>query len=206
MHDTDLLRRIQQGCSDAWRAFYASELPAIWRYAYALVGDRSVAEDILSETMLAMLRNLDKFDPDNCRIHAWLRGVAANKAVDHFRQVSRQRKILDSVRLNSAIHPNVSASASDLSKPIEIEKTRQRVLWVLDSLSETQRLSLEWKYMDRLSVREIANRLGKSEKTAEALLFRARRAFRRLYQSHERPSIILTERKKPRQDAPGGSR
>ena len=199
MHDADLLRRIQQGDSAAWRAFYTSELPAVWRCAYAQVGDRGVAEDISSETMLAMLRNLDKFDPDKCRIHAWLRGVVAHKVADHFRQVSRRRKMLESVRLNSA-------SKSDPPKPTEIEEKRQHILRILEGLPESQRLSLEWKYMDRLSVREIANRLGQSEKSAEALLFRARREFRRLHKSNEQSNVIITERGKPEQGISGGSR
>lgn len=198
MLDADLLRDIQQGDSAAWRAFYTSELPVVWRYAYALVGDRVVAEDISSETMLAMLRNLDKFDPDKCQIHAWLRGVVAHKVADHFRQMSRQRKTLESVRHNSG-------PEQELSKPIEIEEKRQRILRILDCLPEKQRMSLEWKYIDRLSVREIAKRLGKSDKSVEALLFRARREFRRLHKSNQQSNNIITERGKPEQGIPGGS-
>ncbi len=195
MHDADLLRRIKQGDSAAWRAFYTSELPAVWRYAYALVGDRSVAEDISSETMLAMLRNLDKFDPHKWQIHAWLRGVVSNKVADHFRHVARQRKMLESVRHNSA-------RESDLPKPVEIEEKRQHILRSLDRLAEQQRRALEWKYIDKISVREIANRLGQTEKSAESLLFRARREFRRLHNSDN----IINERGESEQDFSGGSR
>jgi len=41
-----------------------------------------------------------------------------------------------------------------------------------------ERVALEWKYLDRLSVREIAAQLGRTENAAEAVLYRARQLFR----------------------------
>ena len=54
---------------------------------------------------------------------------------------------------------------------------------VLDSLPAEERVVLEWKYLDRCTVREIAERLGRTEKGAEALLYRARNAFRTAYET-----------------------
>jgi predicted RNA polymerase sigma factor len=48
----------------------------------------------------------------------------------------------------------------------------------MDQLSDQYRLALEWKYVDQLSVREIAVRFGLTEKAAESILFRARRELR----------------------------
>jgi len=48
----------------------------------------------------------------------------------------------------------------------------------MDELPEQHRVALEWKYVDKLSVREIAERLQTTEKAAESILFRARRTFR----------------------------
>jgi DNA-directed RNA polymerase specialized sigma24 family protein len=42
---------------------------------------------------------------------------------------------------------------------------------------------LEWKYLDRVPVEEIATRLGLGAKAAESLLTRARQAFRTSYES-----------------------
>jgi len=54
---------------------------------------------------------------------------------------------------------------------------------VLDYLPAHYGSALEWKYLDDLSVREIAARLGMGEKAAESLLTRARRAFRDAFTS-----------------------
>ncbi len=55
----------------------------------------------------------------------------------------------------------------------------------MDELSDQQRMALEWKYVERLSVREIAERLDTSEKAAESILFRARKEFRQRMQLHD---------------------
>ena len=65
---------------------------------------------------------------------------------------------------------------------LEVEETRLEVLRVLDEMPERQRLALEWKYLDGLGVREIAERLGESERAVEAVLYRARRGFRQAFE------------------------
>jgi RNA polymerase sigma factor (sigma-70 family) len=63
-----------------------------------------------------------------------------------------------------------------------VDETRQVVLTVLDHLQDDQRMLLEWKYADDLTVREIADRTGRSRKSIESLLHRARVAFRQKYE------------------------
>ncbi|HUU09262.1 MAG TPA: sigma-70 family RNA polymerase sigma factor [Phycisphaerae bacterium] len=66
--------------------------------------------------------------------------------------------------------------------PLEAAETRAQVAAVMDGLPDDQRQAMEWKYMDDLSVREIARRLGRTEKAAETVLYRARNAFREAFE------------------------
>jgi RNA polymerase sigma-70 factor (ECF subfamily) len=177
--DGELLRGAQQGDAAAWRALYQRALPAVWRQAYALVGDVHVAEDIASETMLALLKNVDRLHSDAPKIAGWLRVVVRCKAADHQRKVFRSR---DKLPVVSDAYSNGRAAGSP-SAPLEAEETRIEVLRVLDELPDRQRIVLEWKYLDSLRVREMAERLGESEKAVETVLYRARREFRRLFEA-----------------------
>jgi RNA polymerase sigma factor (sigma-70 family) len=58
------------------------------------------------------------------------------------------------------------------------EEVARLVHVALDRLPGRYGDALEWKYIDGLSVRQIAERLGLSAKAAESLLTRARAAFR----------------------------
>jgi len=68
--------------------------------------------------------------------------------------------------------PEARASAADL---------REAVHAALDLLPERYARSLEWKYLEDLSVADVAARLGTSAKAAESVLTRARDAFREVF-------------------------
>jgi RNA polymerase sigma-70 factor, ECF subfamily len=179
--DADLLCAVRNGNADAWRTLYQRYLPTVWRQAYALVDDSHAAEDVTSETMLALLEGIDRLDSDVPKIGGWLRAVVKCKAADHFRKSFRSRDTL-------ALVANTSETTVDEvhpAGPMEAEETRIHVLAVLDELPDRQRAVLEWKYLDALRVREIAERLGETEKAVETVLYRARREFRRLFESDE---------------------
>ena len=185
MTDADLLRGAQRGDAEAWRALYQRSLPAVWRQAYALVGDVHAAEDITSETMVALLKNIDRLQSDSPKIAGWLRVVVRCKAADHQRKIFRAR---DKLALAAGM-PIDDQSGTSPSAPLEAEETRLHVLRILDELPDRQRVVLEWKYLGAMRVREIAERLGETEKAVETVLYRARREFRRLFEARQSKEI-----------------
>ena len=61
-------------------------LPSFWRFVYVRVkGDRHLAEDIVSESVLALIRAVSDPELEIGNPVAWLRTVAAHKVADHFR-------------------------------------------------------------------------------------------------------------------------
>ena len=175
--DADLLRGAQCGDSDAWKALYERYLPSVWRQACALIDDAHVAEDVTSETMLALLRGIRELDADVPSLGAWLRTVVHRKAMDHHRQAYRRR-----AKFPASGDAAEECAARESRQPLEIAETCARVQIVLEEISERQRIVLQWKYVDNLGVREMAERLGETEKAVESVLYRARREFRRIYE------------------------
>jgi RNA polymerase sigma factor (sigma-70 family) len=176
--DAELVHSARASDAEAWRTLYERYLPMVWRRAYALVGDVHAAEDVTAETMLALVRNLDRLEGDEPGVAGWLASVVRRQAAEHHRQSYRAQQKLAA----AAISP-IGAGSEGPTAPLEAEETRREVLRVLDALPERQRLALEWKYLDGLGVREIAGRLGESERAVEAVLYRARRSFRELFEA-----------------------
>jgi RNA polymerase sigma-70 factor (ECF subfamily) len=181
--DAELVRRARASDADAGRALYERYLPMVWRRAQALVGDSHAAEDVTSEVMLALLRNLGRLEGDAECIAAWLATVVRRQAADHHRRVYRARTKLANMATGSGAVEPTTADAHGPTVPLEAEETKREVLRVLDDLPERQRAALEWKYLDGLGVREIAERLGESERAVEAVLYRARRGFRESFKT-----------------------
>lgn len=178
MTDAELVRRARASDADAWRALYERYLPLVWRRAQALVGDSHAAEDVTSEVMLALLRNLARLEGEAECIAAWLATVVRRQAADHHRRAYRARTKLANLAAESTAAERTASESQAPAAPLEAEETRREVLRVLDGMPERQRVALEWKYLDGLGVREIAERLGESERAVEAVLYRARRGFR----------------------------
>ena len=173
MNDSEFVDGLRQRDPAAVQHLTECYLPSIWRFVYVQVGgDDHVAEDIVGEAVLALVRaaasGVEIQNPA-----AWLRSVAGNKTQDHFRAAARVRHLIDQVR-----HTETAADENDAVRQQEHSERRLQIREVMDELPERHRLALEWKYIEKLSVREIATRLEQTEKAVESILFRARREFR----------------------------
>ncbi len=180
MNDGDLVRAVQGGDRHALTILYERYVRAVWRYAHARLHDQQETEDLVSETFLAAIRTIDGFDPQRGTVHAWLLGIVRNKLRDHWRKVNRNT----TERLAEA-SVLIDGDSGDPEMALMASETGDAVVQSLNRLKDEERLALEWKYMESLSVREIAERLGRSERAIEAILYRARRSFRAAFASEE---------------------
>lgn len=174
MQDAELVQGLREQDPAAVQHLSECYLPTVWRFVYVRVRDEHLAEDIVSETVLALIRTAADDHSNIDSPSAWLRTVARNKINDHFRAAARVQHLIDRVKQSSG---NNDGPAQP-SERQERSEHREEIRGVLDKLSEQERLALEWKYVDKLSVRDIAGRLGVTEKAAESILFRARRDFK----------------------------
>ena len=178
--DGELVAAARNGDLKAWQVLYTRWLPWVWRYAYSLVHDVHVAEDVTSEAMMVWVQRFNETSQDVGQLAAWLRQVVHHKAVDYHRHGERYRRALEGFvrRERDVNHVLDSHGSSTSPELLELGDALAR-------LNESQRLLLEWKYGDGLSVRKIAERLGVSEKAIEAKLYRARDEVRQWISSRE---------------------
>ncbi|MDQ6837558.1 MAG: RNA polymerase sigma factor [Actinomycetota bacterium] len=148
-------------------ALYDRALPQVYGYLMMRCGDRGVAEDLTSETFLAVAAGRQ----DAPVTIGWLIGVARHKLVDHWRWQTRQERLLQAVE----------GSSIEADDPWDVQLERWRAHEVLSRLSPQHRAALTLRYLDGLSVPEAATVLDRSVGATEALLVRARREFRHVY-------------------------
>ena len=145
-------------------------------YGYLLLRcrDASVAEDLTAETFLAAAAATRAERVPDLTV-AWLIGVARHKLVDHWRRTAREQRKL------------ALASQADegLDDPWEEQVDTQSALAALSHLSAYQRAALTLRYVDGLSVAEVAEHVDRSIHATETLLARGRAALRRIYEEGE---------------------
>lgn len=156
-------------------ALYDEALPAVYGYFVRRCPDRGTAEDLTSETFLAAM--------DAARRHAaplsvpWLIGVARHKLADHYRRRH------DRFSVPVAEVPEPADPADDWDAQLD----RIVAESVLIRLPEHHRTVLALRYLDDCSVPECAELIGRTVHATEALLVRARRAFRAQYPEGGQP-------------------
>src|SRR6187549_1691592 len=90
--DRGLWQALLRGETFAWERFFlATWRPAVRFATTRLGGDRGRAEDVVGESLLALLRDLDKFDPDVGSLGAFLFGILRNRLLAEHR---RQRRAI----------------------------------------------------------------------------------------------------------------
>ncbi|SFE07167.1 RNA polymerase sigma factor [Blastococcus tunisiensis] len=156
-------------------SLYDRALPEVYGYLLARCGRRALAEDLTAETFLAAVRA--EADGGGPTTVAWLIGTARHKLVDHWRRLEREERGL---RL-------LEGGAEPAEDPWDEQLDALRAQQVLDQLSPAHRAALTLRYLDDLPVPRVAALLGRTLHATEALLVRARTAFRRQYESTEQP-------------------
>ncbi len=150
---------------------YDRALPQVYGYLRARVPGDALAEDLTAETFLAAVQAVRKQPAPDLTV-GWLVTVARNKLVDHWRRTAREERGL---RLADALGGGDGGGGEDE----RFERMRARE--VLAELGAHHRAALTLRYLDGLPVAEVAEHLGRTVHATEALLVRARRAFRALY-------------------------
>ena len=138
-------------------AFHAD----IYRYAYWLVKDRMVAEDIVQETFLRAWRSLDSLN-DEKAAKSWLITILRRENARRF-----ERKQFDTIDIDDV-------SVHDETQDAEVDIQDRELHRLLGGLTDEYREPLILQLIFGFSGEEISNQLGLNKNTVMTRLFRAR--------------------------------
>ncbi len=180
-----LLRdRILSGDRDAATALLELHLDSLYEFVHWRVGrNRALAEDVVQDTFLIALERLAAFD-GRSSLHTWLCGIAKNR----LRTERRKRRPVRVEDLLAEADPEIDAILAAVDREplpewiLEQAETQELVGAALSSLPPEYRRVLIDKYVEELSVEEIAKQRRKTPKSAESTLHRARLAFAKIFQ------------------------
>jgi len=151
-------------------AVYDGAVPHVYGYLLSRCGRAELAEDLTAETLLAAVDAARRDDPPPLSV-AWFVGVARHKLADHWRRQAREDRGLVALE----------GGGSSQDDPWDVHLDALRARATLERLSPLYRAVLTLRYVDDLSVPDVAALIDRSVHAAEGLLVRARAAFRRAY-------------------------
>ena len=164
---------------ERFRSWYDVAARRLYRYLYGRCGgDQALTEELTQQAFLQAVRHRDAYD-GRADAMTWLIAIGRNVLVDHVRRVEREerRRLRLIVREIPRIESDVATRSPD---------ERAMILSALAALPVSQRTALVLHHVDGLSVREVANALGRSSGAVEQLLTRGRASFRERYEEADR--------------------
>ncbi|MGI9257813.1 MAG: RNA polymerase sigma factor [Gammaproteobacteria bacterium] len=181
--DRAIAKKLLSGDEAAFRDVFDSYFPRLYRFALVRVdGNAAEAQEMVQQTFCKAFERLETYRGE-ASLYGWMCQICRNTITDRGRRLQREFRrmplleddttiqgILESLAAPVSDEPDHYAWRTDLTRLIQA---------TLDNLPAHYGDVLEWKYVDGLTVKEIAQQLGVGAKAAESTLTRARAAFRK---------------------------
>jgi len=130
--DRALVSRMRAGEDQAYRDCYDLHAPRTLALLARMLRDRAMAEEILQETFVSVFRKLGQYRGD-APFGAWIRGIAARRALNAIRDESRR------IPIGAGPADGVDAGAeSDLTR----RDLAKQLLGLIDKLGEDKRIAI----------------------------------------------------------------
>ena len=189
--DRDLLGRSRDGDTAAFRELFDRKHRMVYLVAYQILGDGSLAEDVVQEVFVRLWKHCADYR-EELPVDAWLRRIATNRAIDHWRshQAERRRRVdpVPGTDPDAALEVAArSASATGAAK-VGLENPESLADWrylqaIWDDLAgllpPQQRAAFVLRHIEGLPTAEVAEVLECSVSTVRSHVAEARATLRK---------------------------
>lgn len=186
-----MIRRAMRGDGEAMAELIAAHTDGLYAFMLRMSGRPHLAEDIVQEAFVRVLRNIDRFD-NRFRFSTWLFTIAKRLYVN---AMQKHRPVYDTDTVGAARDTGgEDRSAPGIATRGEtLESIRSVLDQALHCLSEQQREIVLLFHQQNWPISEISTYLDMPEGTVKSHLHRARRRMRTFIEGDERLAASVME-------------
>jgi RNA polymerase sigma factor (sigma-70 family) len=152
--DLELLRRLATGDRGAVEDLYERFRRPAFALARRVLGDDTLAEDVLQDVFLSIWRDPGAFDGSRGSVASWLLAMVHHKAVDAVRREESHRR--RRTRAEDDLALTAPTQTTDVADAAYERVVAGRVRAALHALPEAQREALTLAYYGGYTQREVA--------------------------------------------------
>lgn len=166
--ERNLITQAIGGETEAFGRLYDHYLPMIYRFILLKVGQREEAEDLTHQVFLKAWQSIgSKYSDEGLPFSSWLYRIARNTVIDHYRRSRPTVEIgEDDIREELIFRP-------DLMDRMDLADGAKAALEAMKDLKDIERNILIMRFVEDLSVKEVAEALGKTEGAVKVAQHRA---------------------------------
>jgi RNA polymerase sigma-70 factor (ECF subfamily) len=177
-----LLEKAGNGDTEAFCAVVERFQAAVRGYVARFVLSSEDVFDLTQETFLAAFRNIRRYQAGR-DVGAWLLGIARHRALNHLRTCARRARRERDFMAEAAHRWQAERLGNDHS----VTESRLSLLRLcMEKLAKSASEMVRMKYVDRLSAKDMARRLGAKVGTVRMKLCRVRETLRECIDRHMR--------------------
>jgi len=150
---------------------YEIHFERVYAYVAKRLRNRDLAEDLTADIFQKALANLPRFQWRGAPFATWLFRISANVIADRFKSAAREASVSDDSMIDTGAINLRDSSLEDAERQAQLFQ-------LVRQLPEDQRLVIAMRFAEDKSVREIAERLGRSEGAIKQLQFRGLQSLR----------------------------
>lgn len=166
---------VKKGDRNAFDDLMRKYYPRILNFAYRLINNRQLAEDLTQDVFMKVYNSARRYRPRS-KFQTWLYTIAKNTCLNELRRNRGQV-----VSLDAPLDANVGELSKELPDPgadpatvfLQKEKENQ-VRAAIHDLSEKQKMAVILRRYENFSYAEIAATLDVTDKAVKSLLSRAK--------------------------------
>ena len=180
--DRELVGRMLTGEEEAFEEFYAAYFPGLYRFVIVrLERNPHAAEEVVQKALCKAVSKLGTYRGE-AALFTWLCTFCRHEISSYLREEGHPGRhtefIQDAPEVLAALESLLRDAEEQPDKALLRKEIEGMVQTALDALPPRYADALHWKYIEEMSVKDIAERMNLGFKATESLLTRAREAFR----------------------------
>ncbi len=144
----------------------------IYRYIAFRINEHETAEDLTSEVFTRLLSALRDHTAPQKTLRGWLFSVASRVVKDHYRKQYRRKQ--------TELDESMPSLVATPDQKVEMKLTNENLRQAITKLTEDQQQVIALRFGYEMSIRDVAQTIGKSEGAIKMLQARAVAALSRI--------------------------
>lgn len=167
-----IIERARRGESGAFGLLYDAYQPRIYRFIYVKVGNREEAEDLTHQVFVSAWTNVGRYRDRGFPFSSWLYRIARNEVIDYYR--TRKPDIILTEEEEGAL-----PDGKDQDLALEGQFAIEQVTAAIRMLKQEYQDVILMRFVDELTIREVAKVVQKSEGAVKLMQHRAVKALKK---------------------------
>jgi RNA polymerase sigma-70 factor (ECF subfamily) len=164
-----LVSEAARGSSNAFGQIYDLLAPKVYNFIFSRIRHKPTAEDLLHTVFLKAWNNIGRYKPTkNAKFSTWLFQIANYTIIDHWR-TNKETSELEKF-----------ANSADLATEQKLYENYDYLMTAIDELPEDYKTVLNLRFMQDLSIEEVAHIMNKTQVGIRVLQHRALNSLRKI--------------------------